>query len=147
MLTTRYWRPCQSNSLGIWRRLSSLPIGGPSQAPPQALVPRHDQAYDPVGGEDHDQDQDHPVGDCWTGLLNGRGDLGWDPRLGGDPLVRLDGEEVGEDAAGERSRNRGEAANDSADQQLDREADRERVRAHETTRQAEERSCDPGIKS
>src|SRR5260370_29055684 len=45
------------NSLGVGGHLSSLPFAGPSEPCPQASVAGVDQADDPVGGEDHDQDQ------------------------------------------------------------------------------------------
>src|SRR5438309_11690842 len=51
------------NSLWIWRHLSSLSIGGTSQAAVEGDVASVEKADDPVGGEDHDQDQDRPIGD------------------------------------------------------------------------------------
>src|ERR1700686_2028711 len=79
------------NSLGPWRHLSSLSFGDPPQASAQAGISADDKADHPVRGEDHRQDQHHPVRDGGAGLLDGRGDLRRDPGLGRHPLVRLDG--------------------------------------------------------
>src|SRR5438093_6984076 len=84
------------NSLGVRRYLSSLPIARPSQPPVEVCVPGPDQADDAVGGEDHDQDQDHAVRDGRSGVLDRGGDLLRQPGLARHPLVRPDGKEVGD---------------------------------------------------
>src|SRR5229473_1913593 len=128
------------NSLRILWYLSTLTIRDPPQAPPEPCIGCPGQADDSVGGKDHGQDQDRPVGDRRARLLDGRGDRGRDPRLGRYPLVRLDREEVGEDPADERPGDGRQATDDSAHEELDREGDWKAVRAHEPGRQAEERT-------
>src|SRR5450756_2725933 len=51
------------NSLMVGRHLSSLPIRDPAQSLAHTSVGGRDKAHDSVRGEDHDQDQNRPVGD------------------------------------------------------------------------------------
>src|SRR5437588_5429778 len=134
------------NSLWIWRHLSSLSIGGTAQAPIEGHVAPVEKSDDPVGGEDHDQDQDCPIGDRRTGVLHRGGDLVWDPGLAGHPLVRFDREEVGEDRAQQRSRDGGKTSHHGADEQLNGQRDRKRVWADEPGREREKPPSDPCVK-
>src|SRR5216683_1438811 len=59
------------NSLGIGRHLSTSPITGPAEPGLQAGIAHGDQADDPVGGEDHDHDQQRSVGHLRPSVLEG----------------------------------------------------------------------------
>src|SRR5258708_38865299 len=67
------------NSLWVWRHLSSLPIGGTSEPAVQGGVAPVDEAAAAIGGEDHDQDPDHPIGDGPAGRFHRVGDQGPEP--------------------------------------------------------------------
>src|SRR5258708_18903344 len=69
------------NSLRILWYLSTLTIRDPPQAPPEPRIGCRRQADDAVGGKDHSQDQDPPVGHRRTPLLDGRGHRPRDPGL------------------------------------------------------------------
>src|SRR5258708_39381446 len=114
-----------------WWYLSPLTTRDPPQPPTEPRIGCRRQADDAVGGKDHGEDQDRPVGHRRAGLLDGRGDRRGDPGLGRNPLVRLDREEVGEDPADERSRDGGQPPAHGPHQELDPEGTWKAVRAHE----------------
>src|SRR2546429_2867358 len=134
------------NSLWVWRHLSSLSIGGTAQAAVEGDVASVEKADYPVGGEDHDQDQDRPIGDRRAGVLDRGRDLVRDPGLVGHPLARFDGEEVGEDRAQQRSGDGSQASHHCADEQLYGQRHRERVRADEPGGERKKRAGDPPVK-
>src|SRR2546430_12721643 len=79
-----------SNSLGIRRHLSTLPITRPAQPAVQRGVTPREQSDDAVRREDHDQDQDYAVRYSRTGIFDGRSDLVRQPGLARDPLAGSD---------------------------------------------------------
>src|SRR5207248_630582 len=134
-----------SNSLGIRRHLSTLPITRPAEPAVQRGVTPRQQSDDAVRRKDHDQDQDYAVRYSRTGVLDGRSDLIGQPGLAWDPLARSNRQEVGEDRAQQGAGNGRQPADDRSDQELNRKADREGVRADVADAQAEQRTRDPGI--
>src|SRR5258708_29026437 len=84
------------NSLRILWYLSTLTIRDPPQPPTEPRIGCRRQADDAVGGKDHGQDQDRPVGHRRARLLDGRGERRGNPGLGRNPLVRLDREDLAE---------------------------------------------------
>src|SRR5260370_8109952 len=94
------------NSLGIGRHLSTSPITGPAEPGLQAGIAHGDQADDPVGGEDHDHDQQRPVGHLRPSVLEGGRNPGRNPGLRGDELAGDDRPPEGENAAHQRTPDR-----------------------------------------
>src|SRR5438477_10375354 len=127
-----------SNSLGIRRHLSTLPITRPAEPSVQRGVPPRQQSDDAVRRKDHDQDQDYAVRYSRTGVLDGRSDLIGQPGLAGDPLARSNREEVTEDRAQQGAGDGRQPADDPSDQELNRKADRESIRADVADAQAEQ---------
>src|SRR4029077_16213601 len=73
------------NSLGIGWHMSSFPIAGPPKPGAKPGVAVVSQADDAVGREDHDQDQEGPVADGGSGVVEDGGDLARGPWLAGGP--------------------------------------------------------------
>src|SRR5438128_486496 len=128
------------NSLRVGRQLSSCTFTDTPQPASQPGVRRQYQADQPVGGKDHDQDQEGAIGHGRPGVLEDRGHLVGDPVLGLDELARDDRQPEGEYAAEERTGDRTEAPDHGAHQELEGERNGKRVGADEPGGQCVERT-------
>src|SRR2546423_5884791 len=93
-----------SNSLGIRRHLSTLPITRPTEPAVQRGVAPRQQPDDAVRRKDHDQDQDYAVPYSRDRGLYGRSDLLWQPGLGWGPQTRCKRHGMGRSSAPSRVR-------------------------------------------